>query len=240
MTEREGLSHSERRINVKHEFGFTLIELLIVVAIIGILAAIAIPNFLQAQVRAKVARGVADLRTIDLGLREYHVDYNGFVPCNNFSLALNPGIQIWPTLELLTTPSDYLRSVSFEDPFRPNGRFVSGFGRIEVPPTDFISRIYKYALWNRTGMAQFDDPEIGRWFHLECAGPDRGYHNMSGIFNTTLPSDSPLIGRLIYDPTNGTISTGSVWRVGGQKSEFTGTNSPAIFFEMVVARFGGG
>ena len=47
---------------------FTLIELLIVVAIIAILAAIAVPNFLEAQTRAKVARSVADIRTLATAL----------------------------------------------------------------------------------------------------------------------------------------------------------------------------
>ena len=43
---------------------FTLIELLIVVAIIAILAAIAVPNFLEAQVRAKISRAKADMRSL--------------------------------------------------------------------------------------------------------------------------------------------------------------------------------
>ena len=58
----------------KKREGFTLIELLIVVAIIGILAGIAIPNFLGARNRARVARVFADFRTIGTALESYYVD----------------------------------------------------------------------------------------------------------------------------------------------------------------------
>ena len=57
---------------------FTLIELLIVVAIIAILAAIAVPNFLAAQTRARVSRVLADFRTITTGLEAYRADYTGY------------------------------------------------------------------------------------------------------------------------------------------------------------------
>jgi len=55
---------------------FTLIELLIVVAIIAILAAIAVPNFLEAQTRAKVARVTADMRTMTTAVELYRIDNN--------------------------------------------------------------------------------------------------------------------------------------------------------------------
>ena len=55
---------------------FTLIELLIVVAIIAILAAIAVPNFLEAQTRAKISRTVSDMRSIATAVEAYIIDNN--------------------------------------------------------------------------------------------------------------------------------------------------------------------
>ena len=63
---------------LRREKGFTLIELLIVVAIIGIIAAIAVPNLLTAIQRSKQKRTMADLRAIGTALGSYQVDYDLF------------------------------------------------------------------------------------------------------------------------------------------------------------------
>jgi general secretion pathway protein G len=66
----------------RREKGFTLIELLIVVAIIGIIAAIAIPNLLNAIDRGKQKRTMADMRSIGTAVEAYAVD-NNIYPTHN-------------------------------------------------------------------------------------------------------------------------------------------------------------
>ena len=90
---------------MKRRSAFTLIELLIVVAIIGILAAIAVPNFLNAQLRAKIARTYSDLKAISTAQEMYYADKNFYAPAFQ--------------LHHLTTPVAYIASIP-QDVFAPN------------------------------------------------------------------------------------------------------------------------
>jgi len=106
--------------------GFTLIELLIVVAIIGIIAAIAIPNLLNAIQRGKQKRTMADMRAIGTAVESYAVD-NNFYPAGGSAvsgikntvepryIARLPVVDAWAhSIDYESTPSSSPQKYSIE------------------------------------------------------------------------------------------------------------------------------
>jgi prepilin-type N-terminal cleavage/methylation domain-containing protein len=64
------------KLNRKHAGGFTLVEIMIVVAIIALLAAIAVPGFLRARKRSQASKILNDLRMIDAAVDQYAIETN--------------------------------------------------------------------------------------------------------------------------------------------------------------------
>lgn len=89
---------------------FTLIELLIAVSIIGILSAVAVPNFLNARIRANVARAYADSQALSSALEMYRLDHNSYIIDYGEPFEED---RTWPQL---TTPVSYLNG-NIRDPF---------------------------------------------------------------------------------------------------------------------------
>ena len=91
------------KLNKKHEAGFTLIELMIVIAIIGILAAIAIPQFSAYRKRSFNSAAQADLRNAATAQEAYYVDHQEYadgvstITGNNFGLFLSEGVTMTTT-----------------------------------------------------------------------------------------------------------------------------------------------
>ena len=65
-----------RKLNSKRRGGFTLVEIMIVVAIIALLAAIAVPNFLRSRKRSQATQVLEDLRQIDSAVDQWAIENN--------------------------------------------------------------------------------------------------------------------------------------------------------------------
>jgi len=240
-------------------FGFTLIELLIVVAIIAILAAIAVPNFLEAQTRSKVSRTLADMRSAATAIEAYYIDYNSYPPCNTFGTALRiapfgGGADAnYPVLEVLSTPVAYLTTALVKDPFllkfRKSAATAAGMATAPVskvnPAVDaaghYNSYIYQAvngegrAMWIADSFSSVSTPlKAHGWFMHSC-GPDSMYYNLGGVLDGDY-DDAGTIS-MMYDPTNGTISEGSIWRAGGS-SPASANSAAGIGLRKAIQRTG--
>ncbi len=206
---------------------FTLIELLIVVAIIAILAAIAVPNFLEAQTRAKVSRVKADMRALATANETYAIDYNQLLFQNRQSRAVKIGASSVEVFERLTTPVSYLNGVgSFRSPFKSAG-VLAGDDLTEytVYPANQLdlSQIYWYCARNNgnangSGSAQWGrtDPKPV-WYFTHSAGPAGRQYGMNDA-SANMADDAggnTLARSAMYDATNGTVSAGGIFRLGG-------------------------
>ncbi len=207
-------SSPARIVQQRRLSAFTLIELLIVVAIIAILAAIAVPNFLEAQVRSKVTRMAADMRTVATAIESYHVDYNKYpMDWIERNLAGVPAGQRWEysTMETfvpLTSPVAYLSSIEatrdvFQEQKPFNANLPGTFGYLlwinYWPPASSTDVFNEGQAIRREGVSL-------NWV-LSSFGPDResSARNMGKPINLW-----PITGA--YDPSNGTISLGDVPR----------------------------
>lgn len=210
------MNHFTNRRNA----GFTLIELLIVIAIILILIAIALPNFLEAQLRAKITRATANMRTLETAALSHYTQWNFIYTDYNadgllsyetrqkksFILCVGSTGSFGPTdggLEFIGG-TDARRDYYGENmhcPLTTPIKYLEAIDMIDpfsdgTVPMGYDTRELPWPPPPATPKFPNDVTWYGAYF---CAGPDR----VAGDWQARLP----------FSPTNGTKSRGEMWDI---------------------------
>ncbi len=205
--------------------GFTLIELLIVIAIILILISIALPNFLEAQLRAKITSTKGCLQAYRIAQEGYHTDFKQYVPdvdgselvrglknvkySDRYAIGakIDCGASEICTYRMLTTPIPYMKRPCYEI-----------FYQYDTKVTSKKINFFEYATIWAQGAGPgggYDTYEAGSRYGIEyvfvSVGPDRAYNfnysNSAWEYIGSRQFYGPSPG---YSPTNGTLSVGDI------------------------------
>ncbi|MCA9410043.1 MAG: prepilin-type N-terminal cleavage/methylation domain-containing protein [Candidatus Omnitrophica bacterium] len=183
--------------------GFTLIELLIVIAIILILIAIALPNFLEAQLRARVTRVQGDFRSLATAIESYKSEYGKYPPASN---PADPNgrerIQVVKRFAILTTPIAFMTSI-------PTDPFFDQDLPLSIVSDLWGAKVYNYFERETSKLSTppwGPEPQVQHsWWFIHSLGPDLDYDALTvGAFYSIIP----------YAATNGTRSSGDIIRYG--------------------------
>ena len=168
--------------------GFTLIELLIVVAIIGILAGIAVPNFLNARLKATIARVYAEQKAINEAYLMYKMDNQEWPPHIDGDPAQH---------RYVTTPIAYL-TTSIYDPFQQEGVTDSasiGWYRGQYHEEPGYQMRGEFYSTGDPAARRYADEHKNSAFFCRSVGPD-----MDRVAELTVP----------YEMSNGLVSQGTL------------------------------
>lgn len=153
-----------------------------------ILAAIAVPNFLEAGVRSKVSRVRSDMRSMATGIESYYVDWNQYPECT-------------------TDPAKMLRRPKEGEPV------VSSFANPALTtPIAYLTQFFPDAFSVAPG-ATFGYYQDKNGWMLFSPGPDKKFDLGWEVYDSKVAQPTKDLLMYFYDPTNGTVSGGDIVRV---------------------------